>query len=168
MRRFISAFFLALTLSAVRGRAQAADSAPIALLSRLYVEFAWEATGGDDGTDGKTFSDQSKPVLLRYLEPELATLLLRDAACVRRSDAICRLDFAPLWGSQDPDVVDVSFSSLAAQPGTVIGHLRSQTGAERLVTYRMRRTPAGWRIADIEYTKRQSLRTLLGGKIAGP
>src|SRR6185437_1551107 len=168
MRRFIPAFLLALTLTAVQLRAQASDSTPIALLSRLYADFAWEATGGDDGPGAKTFSDQPKSALLRYVEPELAALLLRDAACVRRSNAICHLDFAPLWDSQDPDVADVSFTHSAARPGRVVAHLRSRTGADTLVTYRMRRTPAGWRIADIEYRNGLSLRTLLGGaKVIG-
>ena len=169
MRRFAPAFLLTLTVSAVQAGAQQRDSAPVALLSRLYTEFAWEATGGDNGPGGHTFSDQSKSALLRYVDSELGTLLLGDAACINRSDAICRLDFAPLWDSQDPDVAEVSFTRTSGHPGTVIAHLRSPTGTETLVTYQMRRTSVGWRIADIEYTAKGSLRNLLGGsKVVRP
>lgn len=143
--------------------AQAADGTQVALLSQLYSDFAWEATGGDDGETGRTFVDQPKAILLRYLEPQLATLLLRDRDCVRRSSEICRLDFAPLWDSQDPDAADVSFTQPDGVPNAVVAHIRDHRGAVVSITYRLQRTEAGWRIADIEYASGHSLRAILGG-----
>ena len=141
--------------------AQSADSVRTALVTRLYKQFSWEATGGDDGPEGRTFIDQPRRVLLRYLEPGLAELLLRERACVRESEAVCRLDFAPLWGSQDPDAAEISFSSMTGTPNAVVASIGSSSGAVTIVTYRMVRTRMGWRISDIQYARGASLRTIL-------
>lgn len=162
---------LCLQLSATApAHAQRADSAQTALVARLYKQFSWEATGGDDGPGGLTFINQSKRVLLQYLEPGLASLLLRDRACTRRSKAICRLDFAPLWDSQDPDASAISFDRAAnSAPSSVIARITSSSGAVTVVIFRLVLTSPGWRIADIEYAHGVSLRTIMdGGKRSRP
>jgi hypothetical protein len=146
---------------AVKG--SAATEGQTAVLSRLYRDFAWEATGGDNGPGSLTFVDQPRAVLLRYLVPELATLLLKDRECASRSSAICRLDFAPLWDSQDPEVADVSFTLLPRRPKSVVAHLRANGRRATTIVYQMQATKAGWRIADIQFADGRSLRALLGG-----
>lgn len=74
------------------------------------------------------------------------------------------MDFAPLWDSQDPDVADVSFTQPDGMPNTVVVHIRDHRGAVVNITYRLQRTEAGWRIADIEYPSGHSLRAILGGR----
>lgn len=163
MIRSFAALILAVQLFApARGLgAQATRSAPVRVVSQLYKDFAWEATGGDDGPGGRPFVDQPRTVLLRYLTSDLADLLLRDRACVRRSSEICRLDFVPLWASQDPDAADVSFAQLTRQPAIVIAHIRDHAGTVTKITYRLKQTAAGWRIADIQYSSGHTLRGLL-------
>jgi hypothetical protein len=133
------------------------------VVSQLYNDFAWEATGGDNGPGSSPFVDQPRTVLLRYLTPDLAALLLRDRACVRRSSEICRLDFVPLWASQDPDAADVSFTQPTGQPAIVIAHIRDHAGTVTKITYRFKQIATGWRIADIHYGSGHTLRGLLGG-----
>ncbi|MDP1861954.1 MAG: hypothetical protein Q8K82_25060 [Gemmatimonadaceae bacterium] len=145
--------------------AQAADSAQQALVARLYRQFSWEATGGDDGPGARTFIDQPRRVLLEYLEPTLVDLVLRDRACARRSREVCRLEFAPLWDSQDPDAVEITFRSVAGSArNAVVVHLRSSSGAATDVTVVTVHRPEGWRISDIEYARGGSLRRILGRK----
>ena len=101
-------------------RAQAADRAPHALLIRLYERYAWEATGGDDGPNARPVATQPRHVLLAYAVPDLAALLLRDQACVRRAAAECRLEIAPLWSSQDPAADSIWFEATASEPNVVL------------------------------------------------
>jgi hypothetical protein len=151
---------VATALSSVGSSASAADTASQAV-ARLYRDYAWEAVVAQPSTPG--LAQQPKTVLLKYFTPKLASALAADAACSARNAEICALDFAPLWASQDPAAVDLSVS-----PGTRAGQVGVQftypgTGQVLRLTFRLVRTKAGWRVADIVYPSGPSLAQQLEG-----
>jgi hypothetical protein len=127
-----------------------------AVVARLYRDFR-----ADADNPAVSFVDQPQSVLARYLEPSLAHLLRAERACVARTQAVCRLDFAPLWASQDPDARDVQVRG-TRDPAVVIATLTGSEGSTATeLTYRLVRTRAGWRVHDIKYPGGASLRRLL-------
>ena len=130
----------------------------VALVADLYRAFAFEAVLETPALPG--LIDQPRAVLLRYFTPELADLLLRDRACTAQTREICRLDFAPLWGNQDPTGAAVQIQP-GASAASVMVQLR-YPGASARLTLTLARTASGWRIADIGYGDGQpTLRALL-------
>jgi hypothetical protein len=122
------------------------DSAKAAV-ERLYHDEAWVTT--ERLPKGIDVFSASPEVMATYLDTSLVRAILVDRACQRRVGGECNLDFDPVWDSQDPSGSTVR---VAATPSPLvvrasIHHVyRDRT---TVVTYRMRHTPAGWRIADM-------------------
>jgi hypothetical protein len=138
-------------------------SPQVAIVTKLYQDFAFEAVLEEPTPENALFTEQPRQVLLRYFTLKLADLLLRDERCTTTTREICRLDFMPLWGNQDP-----IGSAVSVQPGTspdiVIVRLRSSSSSQ--ITYHLTKTSAGWRIRDIAYEKgRASLKEILESKL---
>ncbi len=97
-------------------------------------------------------------------QPGPAALILQDRACAARTHGICRLDFDPLWASQDPDGAHGVKVQSPDSLNVVRVALRYTNGYEVALGYRMSRTKEGWRIADIDYASGPSLLTILSSK----
>ena len=119
----------------------------VAAVSKLYEAFAYEAVVDDPVGPG--FIDQPKEVLLRYITPELYELIHRDRVCTSTTHEICRLDFVPLWGNQDPSGTTVSLESGKSR-NTVVANLRIGSNSSKL-TYSLVQTKDGWRVDNITY-----------------
>ncbi len=147
--------------SAPGEQAAAAPPPPSAIVSRLYGDFSAEAAAQASGA--AAFIDQPRSVLLRYLTPTLADLLRRDRRCGAATRSVCKLDFMPLWDSQDAPTGPVR---VRAGAGRGMVDVRIGAGAQpRLLRYQLVSTRAGWRICDIAYGPgRATLRQLLGGR----
>jgi len=133
----------------------------VAAVSKLYEAFAYEAVVDFPVAPG--FIDESKEVLLRYITPELYELIHRDRVCTITKHEICRLDFVPLWGNQDPIGTTVSF-----EPGesrnTVVANLRIGSNSSKLI-YSLVQTKDGWRVDNITYEEwHANLKQMLGSK----
>jgi hypothetical protein len=133
----------------------------VAAVSKLYEAFAYEAVVDYPVAPG--FIDESKEVLLRYITPELYELIHRDRVCSMTKHEICRLDFLPLWGNQDP-----MGTELKIEPGTsgntVVARMRIGANSSQLV-FTLVKTKAGWRVDDIAYDAfHTNLRKILGSK----
>jgi hypothetical protein len=141
----------------------AADVSPqVAVVRSLYERFSAEAVLEEPSPEGELV-DQPMSVLSLYFDKELATLWLKDRDCVERSHEICRLDFSPLWDSQDAGGATVSI-----KPDTGVDSVQAVVtygGKEkRRIHYELVRTSSGWRIHDVAFDgKRGSLRRILGG-----
>jgi len=123
---------------------------PDHVVRRLYRDFAWEALFSDPEVNRKwvVLIDQPEPVLRRYFTPKLAKLLVDDVRCAEAARAICRLDFSPIWASQDSGAHDVTVSSTAG--GVVdVGMSYAGEGERTRLRYSLVKTTSGWRIADI-------------------
>ncbi len=163
--RLLTALLAAVVVTGPQGKARAprptgADS----VVAQLYRDFAWEAVLDAPPAPAPALIDQPRPVLRRYFDDRLTALILQDRACAARTHAICRVDFDPLWASQDPD----GAHGVKIQPPDSLGivrvALRYTNGCEVALAYRISRTKEGWRITDIDYASGPSLFTLLSAK----
>lgn len=130
-------------------------------VAQLYRDYAWEAVVVEPGAPSRALIAQPKNVLAKYFDDELTALLLKDSECARRTKGLCNLSFSLLWASQDPGATELKVIG-AADPSSVTVTFRHP--GEKTPTrlqYRMRRTPAGWRIQDIVYDEIGSLVKLL-------
>jgi hypothetical protein len=135
----------------------------LALVRALYAQYACEAVL--DYCDGDhELLDQPRRVLERYFDSTLAALWVADRACEARTHEICRIDFLPMWNSQDPTGTMVTV--LPGQDSTQVRvELRNFGASEpRVLVYSLTRTSRGWRIHDIAFGKEWSLIALLSGK----
>jgi len=140
--------------------ATAAQSNAVAFIARMYEEYSWETK--DSGSPGKKplFSAPAA-VLQRFFDAPLTKAILADRACEARVQGECNLDFDPMWNSQDPGGVTVQVVP-TGDSMVVQARLHYPYDNEtRVVTYRMRNTPAGLRIADMSAQRWPSLLKLL-------
>ena len=101
--------------------------------------------------------------MARYLDDQLVTLVMADRECSRRTQEVCNLDFAPIWDSQDTVGTTVKIAE-GKDPSRVQVELHMAPKTVRRLTYVMVKTPAGWRVHDIEYDSHESLVKMLKGK----
>ncbi len=158
----LGTFIVALS-HAVMCAAVVPQSHQVMIVAKLYQDFAFEAVLEEPLPENTLFIEQPRQVLLQYFTPKLADLLVRDRRCVSETQEICRLDFAPLWGNQDPYGAVVQVLP-GATTNTVNVRLRYPSSKSQL-TYHVTKTKTGWRIQDIAYGQdRLSLSALLESK----
>jgi len=133
--------------------------APVAA---LYKAFAWQALS-DDKVFGEALVDQPAATLSQYFDPTLTRLLADDAACQRRTQEICHLDFDILFDSQDPRVTDLTIT-VASRNTVEVRYKDPVSDAATLITFTVVKQAQGWRISDVSYPKQsnKTLRKLLG------
>jgi hypothetical protein len=100
--------------------------------------------------------------LSRYLDSELIALLDADLECSRRTSEVCNLNGDPLYNAQDAQIEDLQVNN--AEPGIVRVSFKNFGSAQQVV-HRLRQTPDGWRVHDIEYGPGESLRGWLSTPI---
>jgi hypothetical protein len=129
----------------------------------MYKDFAWEIA--PDHPEKPGLIDQPRAVLSRYFDDSLTNLILEDRACAEKAQAVCHLDFSPIWDSQDPGAKDLKVSA-TNDPAVVKVTFRYPGNGELMtLTYPMAKTKSGWRIHDITYASHESLRTILSAKM---
>ena len=116
-------------------------------ITRLYADYQWETKDDDLAKRAPLFSAPT-PLLRRYLDTDLVRAVLRDRACQKRVEGECNLEFEPMWASQDPGGATVRVVA-TRDPGVVQALVRYAGDRTVTITYRLRWTTAGWRIADI-------------------
>ncbi len=162
-----SAFATTLLVAATSpllGQARAPTDA-VATVAQLYRDFAWEAVVEEPDWRGHGLLEQPRSMLLRYFDERLTDLLLRDRACQIRTRGLCRLDFDPIWASQDPGATELKV--LPTQDSAVVVVTFRYPNITRdsiALKYQLKRTKSGWRIDDISQGTEPSLATLLSRK----
>lgn len=121
----------------------------VGVVRSLYDDFAGEAVLDDPGTQ-KQLLDQSRAVLARYFTPELSSLIRKDRECAARTREVCKLDFMPIWASQDPSGATVRIVGESIV-GEVVAEVRYPNGGVRKLIYRLKKVQADWKVADIVY-----------------
>ena len=164
MKHWLLITFLILGLARENCFAQSKSkvlSGPIAIVLQLYRDFAWEAVISQP--EDKGFIDQPRATLERYFDSRLADLILKDRECAARTKEICKLDFLPLWDSQDPGASDMKITS--SKGNTVIVEFRYPgDGSQIKIIYQTTNVSGHWRISDIRYKKGYSLLSILESK----
>ena len=156
--------FLALFFSLAATPALPSDAGAQAVVAQLYRDFAWEAVVDKPEWPGHSLLEQPRQVLARYFDENLAALILKDRSCVAKTHEICRLDFSPMWASQDPGASELKVSP-TKDPGVVAVKFRYPgNGSIIELSYRMSKTRIGWRVHDILYSSGSSLLSVLGSK----
>lgn len=155
-------------MAAVGPRAATAKGAEggVPVVAQLYKDFGWQAIVGTQDIFGPTLARQNKAVLDRYFDPTLTSLLVRDAQCAARSHEICRLDFDPLFASQDSRATELAIGLLG--PGEVAVEFKYPSHQEKVrLEFRLTLIDGQWKIKDIIYRnlKGASLRKILENKL---
>jgi hypothetical protein len=160
----VIAGFSALFVSLAAAPALPSDAGAQAVVAQLYRDFAWEAVVDKPEWPGHSLLEQPRQVLARYFDENLAALILKDRSCVAKTHEICRLDFSPIWASQDPGASELKVSP-TKDPGVVAVKFRYPGNGEIIeLSYRMSKTRIGWRVHDILYGSGSSLLSVLGSK----
>lgn len=55
----------------------------------------------------KSILESSQHQLEKYFDSTLSKLLINDINCSKKNNAICKLDFDPIYNSQDPEVSSI-------------------------------------------------------------
>ena len=141
--------FSALVLVALSATALPAQTTPTEAVTRLYRDFAWEVVLGSPPAGTPGFAQSPRAALVKYVDTSLARLLVADQACLARGQGICNLDFAPLWGSQDPAAGALEIE--ATREPTIVRVTYTIPGGDQQVTLDLQlvRTPQGWRVREI-------------------
>lgn len=132
----------------------------VAVVARMYRDYAWEAVVVEPSHKG--LIEQPAAVLRRYFHESLVERLLADRESARKSHEIPKLDYLPIWASQDPMAYDLRVRATERE-GVVEVEFRRPPGdapAARL-RYDLKRSAQGWRIADIRDENGASLYELL-------
>lgn len=140
----------------------------MALIVKLYKDFAWQALGTTQDVFGKSLQLQDNVVLRQYFDPGLAALIVQDRECVSRRAEVCNMDFDPLFGSQDATVSDFTIQRESA--GRIAVAFTSPSSGEKAkLLFHMKQSGAAWRINDVVYQdlRGASLRKLLATKLPG-
>lgn len=162
--RLLIFLLIEVLLATLLGGSPPAPSEKVRVVTQLYQEFAWEAVIAEPGLPEQGLLEQPREILVRYFESSLVELILQDRREVEKSHEVGRLDFLPIWDSQDPAATDLRVVEGPA-PDTVAVTFRYPGRDEPVrLTYHLTKAPNGWRISDIEYASGYSLRKLLQGK----
>jgi hypothetical protein len=137
------------------GSAGAAEPTPQAFLESLYAPY-------------KASSERSKGVPLdsdaavrRYFEPQIAALMIKDFAAAKRRGEVPALDGDPFIDGQDWEVEQLAIAVKEQGPDKASGTVSFKNfGAPTSVTLDLVKGKDGWRIADIKWPERRSLRGL--------
>ena len=121
------------------------------LVQKLYQQFAWEAVMGGPDFREPGLLDQPKAVLEQFFTPEIAALLLKDRAEAAAAGEVGRIDFLPLWYSQDPGASQLSVAAGSQPDAVTVSFLAGGENERTVLVFRLEETPAGVRIADIQY-----------------
>lgn len=114
----------------------------------MYAAYAGDTKDANLGKQKPLFA-ASAVVMGRYLDAELVKAVLADRACAVRAGGECNLSFDPMWDSQDPGGVTVQVVA-TKDPSVIQARLHYPYQNEtRVVTYRLRQVPTGWRIVDM-------------------
>jgi len=134
-------------------------AAQVDVVTKLYKDFAFESVI-EEPEAGAGVLSSNPAVQAKYFTPRLSALIREDANCTVKTHEICKLDWLPIWDSQDP--IGATVKVLATSKTNKVNvEVRYQQEVKTL-TYTLQRIGQGWRIDDISYgTDRLTLRETL-------
>lgn len=126
---------------------------------QFYRDQAWEAVIMAPPEWVGIFN-QSQPELEKYFDDKLVALILKDKAESQKEGDVGRLDFSPIWDSQDPtgvgdlevlktdkaDVVTVTFRYPGAEQKNSLSYYLTKTARGLRI---QNITSAGWSLLEI-------------------
>jgi hypothetical protein len=132
---------LIVAVSAFAARAPQDD--PAAFIRDLYK--------AHNAGKGPFFQNEDKPLIGRWFDRRLTELIWRDA--VEADGEVGRIDFDPLYASQDTDgIKNFRFAGVDRDGDSAVVTMTYQQGrATTTIQFELTRLTKGWRISNIHY-----------------
>jgi hypothetical protein len=111
--------------------------------------------------DGKGSPLDSDAAVKRYFEPRLAALIIKDRNKAAKRGDVSTLEMDPFIDAQDWDIsaVDVAVRDAGAEKASATVSFKN-LGKPHTVMLDLVKLKDGWRIADINWGRKQTLRAL--------
>jgi hypothetical protein len=119
-------------------------------VGKLYRDYAWEAVIAEPDFSELELFQQSGQVLKQYFDNHLLKLILRDRQCNDENHSVCRLDFSPMWGGQDPQAFDLKIVPTNDPAVVTVEFTYPGDRSHIKLAYHLVNTSKGWRITDIQ------------------
>jgi hypothetical protein len=128
-----------------------ADAAAKAFLEKIYAAYK--------GKNSKGVSFDSDAGVRRYFEPGLAALIIKDRNDAKKRDDVPNLDADPFVGGQDWEIgpVAIVVRDTAPDKASATAKFRNLK-TPTTVTYDLVKLADGWRIANITWDGKDTLR----------
>jgi hypothetical protein len=157
MRNYIAVLFSVFVLMSAPSAGRAQRKTPTAS-PRMVIEALYKA---HKQGNGHVFDRVGAIRLDRYFDTKLAGLLRKDILSTPPGEE-GSLDFDPLFNTQDLQLsaFHVGQPKVSGAAATVLVSFRNY-GHPVKIAYMMRRTPHGWRIANLDYGHGENLVKIL-------
>jgi hypothetical protein len=148
-RSFLVALWIGLALACVG--AMAAEPSATSFVEAIYAPYKIK--------DGQGIPLDSDAALKRYFEPRLAALIIKDRN--KAAGELPTLDMDPFIDAQDWDIsaVDIAVRDTGADKASTTVSFKN-LGKPTTVVLDLVKLKDGWRIADINWGRKQTLRGL--------
>jgi hypothetical protein len=148
-RNFV--FASALTVAVAPAGTAFADAAAKAFLEKIYAAYK--------GKNSKGIPLDSDAMLRLYFEPKLAALMIKDSNDARKRGDAPEFDVDPFIGGQDWEIgpVDITVRDIASDKASATAKFRN-IKIQTTVVYDLVKLKNGWRIADITWDGKDTLR----------
>lgn len=148
-RSFFMAIWIGLALASVG--AMAAEPSATSFVEAIYAPYKIK--------DGQGIPLDSDAALKRYFEPRLAALIIKDRN--KAAGELPTLDMDPFIDAQDWDIsaVDIAVRDTGADKASATVSFKN-LGKPTSVVLDLVKLKDGWRIADINWGRKQTLRGL--------
>jgi hypothetical protein len=152
-RSFFMAIWIGLALASVG--AMAAEPSATSFVEAIYAPYKIK--------DGQGIPLDSDAALKRYFEPRLAALIIKDRN--KAAGELPTLDMDPFIDAQDWDIsaVDIAVRDTGADKASATVSFKN-LGKPTSVVLDLVKLKDGWRIADINWGRKQTLRALFTKK----
>ena len=138
-------------MACVASGAAHADAAAKAFLEKIYAAYK--------GKNSKGVSFDTDAGVRRYFEPGLAALIIKDRNDAKKRDDVPNLDADPFVGGQDWEIgpVTIVVRDIAPDKASATAKFRNLK-TPTTVTYDLVKLADGWRIANITWDGKDTLR----------
>jgi hypothetical protein len=139
------------------GAASAAGSSARSFVDSIYANYT--------GKTGNGVPLDTDAAVRRYFEPKLAALILADRRNAGKRGEVGKLDSDPFIDAQDwqIDAVDVAVRDLTPDKAAATISFKN-LGKQKSVVLDLVKLGAGWRIADITWDDKRTLRGIFAKK----
>jgi hypothetical protein len=146
---------IGLALALVAPAAQAADPSAQSFVQAIYDQYK--------GKDAKGVELSDNAAVRRYFAPAMAALIIKDRRQARGE--VGKLDADPFIDAQDFDIdgIDVALRDVAADKAIATVSFKN-LGKRQTVVLELVKLKQDWRIANITWDRKATLRGLLTGK----
>jgi hypothetical protein len=148
----LTSIFFCTVCAAVHARADDASAKPF--VEAIYAAYK--------GKDARGVSLDSDAAVSRYFEPRLAALIIKDRKDARGE--VGKLDGDPFVDAQDWEIDAFGIAVRESDAGKASATVSFRNmNEQRSVVLDLVKLREGWRIANITWDRKTSLRALLGG-----